>query len=125
MKVLPVAHKCSSLFAGAPPDFVADIIFVIDSSSEVGLIDYEREKGFVKQMSRLLNMKKGQSRIALITYGENSKISFRFNEFKDVESFSNALNRMSFVGGRRRIELALSSVKKLLVEARPEVSEFT
>lgn len=111
------------LFEGAPPDFIADIIFVIDSSSEVSLIDFEREKGFVKQMSRLLNMNKGQSRIALITYGKNSQISFRLNEFKDIESFDNAVDQSSFVGGQRRIELVIPSIKKIFSEARLEVSK--
>ena len=49
-------------------DIDADIIFIIDSSSDVTPENYVREKSLVKDMARYLNVSAGGSRAALITY---------------------------------------------------------
>ena len=47
-------------------DIDADIIFIIDSSSDVTPENYVREKSLVKDMARYLNVSTGGSRAALI-----------------------------------------------------------
>lgn len=112
------------MFLGSPTGFKADIIFVVDSSSEISRIDFEREKAFVKQMSRLLNVHQGQSRAALVTYGTRPKTVFSFGGSDDAVLFGKAVDLAPFVGGERRLDRVLPSITQILTEARPQVSTF-
>ena len=100
-------------------DIDADIIFIIDSSSDVTPENYVREKSLVKDMARYLNVSAGGSRAALITYGNKPTLVFKFDDYGSLPSLDNAVDRAQFVGGGRRLDLALEDAGLLLSEASP------
>lgn len=100
-----------------------DVIFVMDSSSEVSQSDYRYEKEAVKSMARSLKVPSGQSRASVITYGNFPSPVVKFDGYKSFPAFENFIDRAQRIGGRRRIDLALEDAGKLLREARPSVRQ--
>ena len=107
------------LIKGVPEDFQADVVFVIDSSSDVTRDNYNDEKNAVKLMTQHLKVSPGKSRAALITYGSTPSRIVKFKNYKTVSTLERAIDRAPHVGGRRRMELALEDAGNLLLEARP------
>lgn len=116
------------VFLSASPkpitNIVADVIFIMDSSFEVTQQDYVRQKGFVKDMARYLRVSAGGSRAALITYGKNSSLLFKFDGRGTLSSFDKSVDSAPFIGGRRRMDLALIDADLLLSEARPDNAKW-
>lgn len=108
---------------GAPPGFITDVIFLIDSSWQVNRRNFKLEKDFVKHMARLLNVQRGESRAAMVTYGVNPRTVFRYGDHVDRSGLENAVNNAPYIGGVRRMDLALSATRQLLSEARPDVKK--
>ena len=75
-------------------DIDADIIFIIDSSSDVTPENYVREKSLVKDMARYLNVSTGGSRAALITYGNKPTLVFKFGDYGSLPSLDNAVDNI-------------------------------
>lgn len=95
-----------------------DVVFVMDSSSEVTQSNYRYEKEAVKSMARSLKVPSGRSRASVITYGSIPSRVVKFDSYRSFSSLENAIDRAPRIGGRRRIDLALEDAGKLLSEAR-------
>lgn len=108
-----------------PPDFKADIVFMVDTSTEVSPQNYRTEKHFVKLIARHLNVFPGKSRAAFIVYSSNPAVVSRLDGFTTTSNFMSAVDRASYLGGERRIDRALSSAATLLESARPSVRKVT
>lgn len=98
-----------------------DVIFVMDSSSEVTQSDYRYEREAVKYMARSLKVPSGRSRASVITYGNIPSRVVKFDGYQSFSSFENAVDRAPRIGGQRRIDLALEDAGKLLSEAKSSV----
>lgn len=92
----------------------------MDSSRSVTLEAYRQEKSFVKEMARHLNVYPGESRAALITYGSSAYRVYTFGNTR----FEDSLDRARYVGGARRIDLALQKAAQLLTFARLSVPKL-
>ena len=104
---------------------MSDIIFIMDSSSDVTREDYVRQKRFVKDIARYLKISAGRgARAAVITYGRNSSLLIKFGGYGTLLSFDEAVDSAPFVGGRRRMDLALKDAELLLSEARPDEAKW-
>ena len=88
----------------------------MDSSFDVTEEGYIRQKAFLKDMARYLNISSGRSRAAVITYGNNANLVAGYSA---LSTFDEAVERAPFVGGGRRTDLALEDAGRLLSEARP------
>ncbi|XP_068690493.1 collagen alpha-3(VI) chain-like [Montipora foliosa] len=122
-----VAHVIIDTSTSPKPitDIVSDIIFIMDSSSDVTREDYVRQKGFVKDIARYLKISAGRgARAAVITYGRNSSLLIKFGGYGTLLSFDEAVDSAPFVGGRRRMDLALKDAELLLSEARPDEAKW-
>ena len=91
----------------------------MDSSYDVSQNHYTREKTFVKDMARYLNVSPGRSRAAVITYGKDANLVFKFDGYGTLSAFDNVVDKATYVGGVRRMDLALEDAGLLLTEARP------
>ena len=92
---------------------------MMDSSIDVTQEDYFRQKTFLKDMARYLNVSPGRSRAAVITYGSNANLLFKFGGYGTLPTFDKVVDMAPFVGGERRMDLALEDAGLLLVEAKP------
>jgi hypothetical protein len=82
-------------------------------------LSYNKEKDFVKQIAKYLNVKLGGSRAAYISYGDQSRIVFKFNGPRSNVEFEGLVDGAPYVGGQRRMDRALDLATTLLRETRP------
>ena len=106
-----------------PLDFDADLLFLIDSSYDVGRENYEKEKDFVKALAYTLNLSPGKTRMAVIIYSTSSRRVIGFTDHTSTPSFDAAVDSMPFLGGRRRFDEALLQAGSVLKTARPSASK--
>ena len=98
-----------------------DVVFVMDSSSEVTQSNYRDQKEAVKSMAHSMKVPSGRSRASVITYGNIPTLVVKFDGYQSFNSLENDIDRAPRIGGRRRIDLALESVGRVLSEARSSV----
>ena len=118
MCISKVTKEYLLISAGPITDITADIIFILDASYDVSQDDYVTEKTFVKDLARYLNVSPGKSRAAVIIYGRNSNVLFKYDGYGSLAAFENFIDRASPVGGTQRMDLALDDAGHLLTEAR-------
>ena len=107
-----------------PTDLEADFLFIIDSSLTVSRDDYGQEKALVKSLIRNFEVPHTKSRIALITYGTNARVVFRFDAAKSVEELERAIDNIPPIGGGRRIDRALDEAVLVMKDARQSVPKI-
>lgn len=95
-----------------------------DSSSDVQNNDFKTQKDFTKTLAKHFNVQPGKSRAALLTYGSNPSLQFRFDGYKTISEFESRVDRAVPVGGNRRIDKALEATQQLIKVARPKVPKI-
>lgn len=98
----------------------ADIIFLIDTSYIVGPHGYQTQINFVRSLARYLNVKPGQSRAAVISYGNKATKAFGFLEYKSLPEFERLLERVPPVGGLRNVKTAVDHAVLLVKKTRAD-----
>lgn len=98
-----------------------DVVFVLDSSSEVTQNNYRVQKEAVKSMAHSMKVPSGRSRASVITYGNIPSLVVKFDGYQSFNSLQNAIDRAPRIGGSRRIDLALENAGRVLSEARSSV----
>lgn len=101
--------------------FKADVVFLVDTSSSVGTLNFRSQKQFVKSMARSLNVEPGKSRAAIVTYGTTSDASEMQTR---LSAFERAVDASRFIRGERRMHLAVNDASSLLQAARPDVHKI-
>ena len=92
-----------------PRGFAADILFLVDSSSDVTRSGHALEKEFVKSLADSLNLAPGKSRAAVILYSSYSREAIRFGVYPTTETFNSAVQDLPLLSGLRQIDQALDS----------------
>jgi len=108
-----------------PESFPADMVFLIDSSSDVILDNFEREKDFVKSVAQFMKADQNETRVAVVTYGYIAKEQAGLSSPQD--ELLTGLDGAEYVGGRRRIDLAATKAAEILEGSRfsvPKVVVF-
>lgn len=101
------------------------MVFLIDSSSDVILDNFKREKDFVKSVAQFMKADQNETRVAVVTYGYIAKEQASFISPQD--ELLRALDGAQYVGGRRRIDLAATKAAEILEGSRfsvPKVVVF-
>lgn len=107
-----------------PPDFRADIIFLIDSSFGVSADNFNKEKEFTKYLSAALNLAPKGSRVGIITYASYSRLAIRLGILQTPESLGNSLDGLTRISGLRRMDRALEYASVAFDNNRPEVKKI-
>lgn len=93
----------------------------MDSSSLVTEEDFRAQKDFVKTMMASFYVKRGQSRAALITYGQNSTKVLRFDSYLSMNYIESAVDTATGIGGTPRLDKALVDAYDVLTDANPSI----
>ena len=102
---------------------IADVVFVMDSSSNVPFYDFKTEKDFVKDLARYLNVSPGNSRAAVVTYGSRAAEVIGFDIRRSVSDFETAVDNSPYINGRRRIDRSLDKIVEIM-NARPTATKL-
>ena len=106
------------------PKMIADVVFVMDSSSNVPFSDFKTEKDFVKDLAKSLNVSPGNSSAAVVTYGSRAAEVIGFDIRRSVSDFEKAVDNSPYINGRRRIDRSLDKIVEIMTNARPTATKL-
>lgn len=92
----------------------ADIIFVLDSSSSIWIVDYEKQLEFLADLVDSFKVGNGRSRIRVgaITFSNRAHLEFSPNRYTDPAQLRNAILRISHRLGSTNTAAALKLLKR-------------
>lgn len=104
-------------------EFLADIVFIVDSSNEVSRENYTKEKDFVKSLAKTLNLNPGKSGAAVIIYSSLASIEVKFDGHANSTLFDEAVDKLPYLGLLRRMDLGLQKAADAMKDARAGVQK--
>lgn len=96
----------------------ADIAFVVDSSSSVGIISFNQMKAFVDNLIRELEPEKCDHHIALMKYSSRPIVEFTLNRYTNSEAAIRAVNGMSYTRGYANMANAMKALRESIFNGR-------
>jgi len=111
-------------FSGAPSGFVADIIFLVDTSIDVTPRQVRLQQEFIKEIGQHLNIRPGHSRASLVPYGTTAEVGLRFESYVTTAEFESAVDTLKPVGGQRRADRALEIAYNLVSDGRSKIPKI-
>ena len=106
----------------------ADIAFVIDSSSSVGINAFNQMKSFVENLVRDLEPEKCDHHIALMKYSSRPIVEFSLDRYNTQEAVIRAIDDMSYTRGYANMANAMKALRVQIFNGqsgdRPTVSIF-
>ena len=98
-----------------PMPLSADIVFIVDSSFDVSVENYEKEKEFVKSLVKTLYLAPGKSRGSVII---RDRIVIRLDDHSNSTTFDRAVDDLPYFGSLRRMDLGLQQSVAALRDSR-------
>ena len=81
--------------------------FILDASSNVGRLGFEKQRDFVKNIAEYINIGLGGSQPGVVTMQNDAQVDIRFGDQPHIEIFKRAMDFVPYTGGQRRIDLGL------------------
>ena len=101
------------------------MIYVVDSSSFVGLDNYRTEKDFVKSLARVLNHSPTHTQSSVIIFDSFFEIPIQMGSYREIGSFSEAVNNLRYLGdSSSRLNFALTLAARGFSANRPDVPKI-
>lgn len=101
-----------------------DVLFVLDSSSNVGSSNWNKILSFVNQIVTSLNIGDTATRVGVITFSDSASVSISLNAYFNKGQLVNAILNLGLLNGGRNIQNALQTARNTFTTAfgaRPEV----
>ena len=102
-------------------DFTGDVIFLVDSSSEVSREQFKKEKYFVASLAKVLNLGPAKTRGSAITYGRYALVGIEFDDHPNPTAFEQAVDELPQISFHRRMDKALRRSADIIKVARADV----
>lgn len=106
-----------------PSQLAAEIVFLADSSSQVGAQNFAFQKAFIKNFARKLGILQVVSRFAMISYGSSPRKVFGLEDFRTFDELEMKVDNAPYLGGGRNIVDTLTSAKLILDRGNPRYSK--
>ncbi|KAK6188212.1 hypothetical protein SNE40_004441 [Patella caerulea] len=106
-------NRAQEIYPGCR-DKVADIFFILDSSSSIYIEDYFKQRNFVRSIINRLAIDSRFTRVGALTFSDNYRVSFGINEFRDKPSLANAINdqNIPYLSGATNTASAIRYVRE-------------
>jgi len=75
---------------------ITDLVFILDSSENIGLSNFQLMKEFLYNLTTLLNIGPTRSQVAVILYSSNASLFFSLNDHRDKESLLREINNIPY-----------------------------
>ncbi|EGT32292.1 hypothetical protein CAEBREN_11144 [Caenorhabditis brenneri] len=98
---LPRDHPARKL----PP---IDLMFLVDTSSSIGINNFDIQKNFICEILKDVDIAPGRSRIAMVQYAQDPSVVFGFDQYYSFESVRRGVMRLSYTGGATMLSKALA-----------------
>ncbi|XP_036830002.1 collagen alpha-3(VI) chain isoform X2 [Oncorhynchus mykiss] len=101
-----IARLNGTMPVEAPPDFVvptkvADIVFLVDGSINLGKDNFKEVMGFIQNLIDLFFTERDNLQIGLASYTTDVTDVFYLNTYKNKDDIIDAISRTEYKGGRR------------------------
>ncbi|KAM5156748.1 collagen alpha-4(VI) chain-like [Mantella aurantiaca] len=93
---------------------LADIVFVIDESSDIGDTNFQLTRVFLHKVVNALETGLNKVRVGLVLYSDKPNLEFKLNTFKEKYEILDYITKLPYRGGQTHTGAALSFVKKEL-----------
>ncbi|XP_076097610.1 collagen alpha-5(VI) chain-like isoform X1 [Mytilus galloprovincialis] len=98
-----------------PPSLVcskkkADIVFVLDASSSIGTIDFQKQLDFVKNTVRQFTVGPTSTQFSVLSFSDQVYKEFKLNQYSTKTSVISAISKIKFHTGTTNTHLALNQV---------------
>uniref|UniRef100_A0A1I7XFE9 VWFA domain-containing protein n=1 Tax=Heterorhabditis bacteriophora TaxID=37862 RepID=A0A1I7XFE9_HETBA len=91
-----------------------DIMFLVDSSSSIGITNFDIIKSNIVRILDDIDIAPGRSRVSLVQYAQQPSVVFGFDKYYSISSVKKGVMRMSYTGGATMLAKALSFAAGLL-----------
>lgn len=102
----------------------ADIVFLVDSSSDISPANYKKEKDFVASLARQLGFGSGNSRLALVLYNVFHMQALRFDVVDNPTALQMIFDGFVLQSRGRRLDRALVGAAMMLKQSRRNVRKI-
>ncbi|NP_001343843.1 VWFA domain-containing protein [Caenorhabditis elegans] len=85
-----------------------DLMFLVDTSSSIGINNFDIQKNFICEILKDVDIAPGRSRIAMIQYSQDPSVVFGFDQYYSYESVRRGVMRLSYTGGATMLSKALA-----------------
>ncbi|GFR72408.1 collagen alpha-1(XII) chain [Elysia marginata] len=75
---LPLPEPCSS-------DKASDLVFALDSSFSIRVIDFKQQLNFIKAVIDQLNLGSGRYQVGVMTFATEAKLEVKLDQFQLVK----------------------------------------
>lgn len=119
--------RLTSFFAGKQikqlvRDF--DVVFMMDSTSEIDPYKYQLQKEYVKSLARSLSLSSDSTRAGLVIYSNVATIKSRLEYYSSLRGFEQEVEQAEYLGGKRAIDKALGAAARVLSSGRPNAKKL-
>lgn len=76
-----------------------DLAFIVDTSGSIGYFNFIDMLGFMKKVTRGLNIGPGNSQVAVVSFSNTARLEFGFEEHQDHASLERAMNFINYDAG--------------------------
>ncbi|XP_074051313.1 collagen alpha-4(VI) chain-like, partial [Macrotis lagotis] len=86
---------------------VADIVFLVEASSEMGLENFRLALEFLEKMIQTLDIGPNKVRVGLVLYSDEPRLEFGLDTPMSQAEILSHLNKLPFIGGKAKTGAAL------------------
>ncbi|XP_036616385.1 collagen alpha-4(VI) chain-like [Trichosurus vulpecula] len=90
---------------------MADIVFLVEASSGIGLENFQRVVQFLGKVIHTLNIGPNKVRVGLVLYSDEPRLEFGLDTLLSQSEILNHLNKLPFIGGKTKTGTALDFLR--------------
>lgn len=102
-------------------EFDGDVLFLIDSSTDVNDVDYRKQKNFVVEITKSLPIARDKTRVGVLVYSVSPSLQIAVGTQTSVSAFEQEMEDLPKLSGERRVDRALASASVILSSGRLSV----
>ena len=84
----------------------SDLVFILDTSENIGFANFQLIKGFLYNLTTLLNIGPTRSQIAVILYSSNTSLYFDLNDHRNKDSLLQGINNIPYYNSSEESNIA-------------------
>ncbi|XP_012934801.1 collagen alpha-6(VI) chain [Aplysia californica] len=100
----------------------AEVVFVLDVSSSIFMLDFTKLLTFVSNLIKLFDIGRHKTRVAAVSFSTNATVEFHLDEYYDQKDVRVHVEKIRYTGGVTNTDDALKLVKNSVLTPKHGVS---
>lgn len=94
-----------------------DLVIILDSSTSVGIDNFEKMKDFVNELLRNADINNDRARVGILTYSTGVKVEFQLNSYKSNADVETAVKNIKYTYGSTNTADAIATMRNEMFTA--------